>query len=54
MRTLTASQTHQVAGAAVVVGVDVPAESVKVGFTFFGGLIKVPFLNIDWSRFAKK
>jgi hypothetical protein len=54
MRTLQTVETSQVAGAAVVVGVNVPAESVKVGFTFFGGLVKVPFLNIDWSRFSKK
>jgi hypothetical protein len=54
MRTLHAVETHQVAGAAVVVDVNTPAETVKVGFTLLGGLIKVPFLNIDWSRWSKK
>jgi hypothetical protein len=53
MRALQTRETHQVAGAAVVVGVNVPADNVKVGFTLFGGLVKVPFLNIDWSRWSK-
>lgn len=54
MRTLHAQEVHQVAGAAVVVNVNTPEQFVKVGFTFLGGLIKLPFLNIDWSQWTKK
>jgi hypothetical protein len=33
--------------------VNVPADKLKVGFTLFGGLVKVPFLHIDWGRWSK-
>ena len=53
MRPLQHREATQVAGAGVEVGVNVPANKVDVNLTALFGLIKIPVVKIDWSKFKR-
>ena len=53
MRALNHREAAQVAGAGVEVGVDVPSNKVDVNLTALFGLIKIPVVKIDWSKFKR-
>lgn len=53
MRPLQQREVAQVAGAGVEVGVNVPANKVDVTLTALFGLVKIPVVKIDWSKFMR-
>ena len=54
MRTLQSQEVQHVSGGKVVVEVDTPQQFVKVGFSFLFGLLYLPIVNVDWTKWANK
>ena len=54
MRTLHPQEIHAVSGGAVVVDVNTVEEYVKVTLTALYGLIKLPIVNVDWTKWATR
>lgn len=54
MRTLHSQEIRHVAGGAVVVDVNTVEQYVKVTLTAFYGLVKLPIVNVDWTKWASR
>lgn len=53
MRILQSQEVQQVSGGQVIVDVDTAQKFVKVTLTTLFGLIKLPIVNVNWSKWGK-